>query len=169
MRSNLDKFVGRQTMGKSYIVGTHLWLEHVLALMVHTLLPNPDALFGSQRLTFLSLTSLCEAHGVIDTGLAKSLRLLNKFRNKCAHHMAYTPNDSEFGPLLQSLKEFETTSGVNLEIAGASDYTVLCQAVAEALESRAQSIGVPEIDADSVIPPDDWELQYYGEPSDSSA
>lgn len=169
MRSNLEKFVGRQTTGKLFLVATHLWLEHVLTLMVHTLLPNPGALFRSQRLTFLFLVSLCEAHGVISTELAKSLVLVNQFRNKCAHQMAYLPDDTEFEPLLQSLKEFEAISGANLEITDASSYTDLFEAVATALESRARSIGVPKIDADSVIPPSDWELEYYGERSDSSA
>jgi hypothetical protein len=84
-------YVMGQTMGKFSVISVHLWLEHLLALCLRVVVPDPDPLFRDRGLTFLVLVSLCEAHQVVDAPLADVLRRVIALRNKCAHQLTFNP------------------------------------------------------------------------------
>lgn len=90
--SNYDKYVMGQTLGKLSVISVHQWLEHLLALSLRAVIPDPDALFRDRTLSFALLVSLCEAHRIIEAPLAEALRKVNAFRNKCAHQLSFEPD-----------------------------------------------------------------------------
>ena len=99
MESNFDKYVMGQTMGKFHATSVHLWVEHLLALSIRRVIPNPEPLFGERNISFSLLVALCEAHRVIDLPLAEALRKLNSVRNKCAHQLMFNPSEQDWAVL----------------------------------------------------------------------
>jgi hypothetical protein len=52
MESNFDKYVMGQTMGKFHVTSVHLWLEHLLALSLRVVIPNPEPFWPWRELPF---------------------------------------------------------------------------------------------------------------------
>lgn len=107
-KSNFDKFVMGQTMGKMHVVSVHLWLEYMLTECLKVVVPDPKPLFRGRGLSFAQLVSLCEAHQIIDKSLARVLRHINGLRNKCAHDLEFNPKDDEWS-MLDKQVEFIVT------------------------------------------------------------
>lgn len=99
MESNFDRYVMGQTMGKYHATSVHLWIEHLLALSIRRVIPNPEPLFSDRNISFSLLIALCEAHRVIDLPLAEVLRKLNGIRNKCAHQLMFNPGEHDWAKL----------------------------------------------------------------------
>jgi hypothetical protein len=132
MESNYDRYVMGQTMGKFGVISVHLWLEHLLALCLRVVIPDPDPLFRDRSLGFPHLVSLCEAHQVIDRPLADLLRKANALRNKCAHQLMFQPGDSEMDAFTIEIDRIAPP-------AEAGAYPL--RRLADLLEQRAITIG----------------------------
>jgi hypothetical protein len=99
VESNFDKYVMGQTMGKFSIISVHQWLEHLLALSLRVVIPNPDPIFRDRGIGFALLIALCEAHQIIESPLAEVLRKVNSLRNKCAHELTFNPREPDWDAL----------------------------------------------------------------------
>jgi hypothetical protein len=155
-------------MGKSYVIATHLWLEHILVRTLTERLPVPQALFKSRNLSFVFLVSLCEAHEIISERLANMLRLFNSFRNKCAHLGTFEPSNSPELVTLQNAIRAIKADYADISIRTSQDthedgFEHVCEGLASMLERRAEAIGVTDLDADLVVAPNDWEREYYND------
>jgi len=146
MRTDFERYVGGQKMGKANLVFGHIWLEHVLIRSLFAVLPNPEALFRNRSPSFSQLVALCEAHGVVDGPLAASLRRVNSIRNKCAHRATYEPTDDELSRILDPLLEKNS----DLEPQDPWDSLVV---VSSLLEDRARNLGASDLQA--ILPPRD--------------
>jgi len=111
MESNFDKYVMGQTMGKFHATSVHLWVEHLLALSIRRVIPNPEPLFGDRNISFSLLIALCEAHQVIDLPLAEALRKLNGVRNKCAHQLMFKPSEQDWAVLSAAIDRAVPSEG----------------------------------------------------------
>ena len=153
MKSNVVRYVDGQTIGKSFVISSHLWLEHLLVRSLFAKLPNPDALFRDRTLGFQMLVALCEALAVIEPKLADTLRLVNTMRNKCAHHARYEPSDTEF----QAMRSMLEKLGETLPSVSPGEWFGPLEIVAELLERRARAVGATDLEA--ILPEDDG-LRY---------
>jgi hypothetical protein len=142
MKSNLVRYVHGQVIGKSFIISSHLWLEHLLVRSLLAKLPNPEALFRDRTLGFHMLVALCEALAIIEPNLGDALRLVNTMRNKCAHHARYKPSDTEFQAMRSILQNPDETLP-SIEPEGWEPLIV----VAELLERRARAVGATDLEA----------------------
>ena len=149
MRSNLVRFVHGQITAKSFVISSHLWLEHLLIRSLFAKLPNPDALFKDRPLGFQSLVTLNEALGIIEPKLAGALHLVNTMRNKCAHHARYKPLETDF----QAMHAMLTSLGEALPAFDPDEWGGPLEIVAELLEHRARAIGATDVEA--LLPEDD--------------
>jgi hypothetical protein len=133
MESNFDKYVMGQTMGKFHVTSVHLWLEHLLALSLRVVIPNPEPLFGDRGVSFSLLIGLCEAHQIIDSPLAEALRKLNAIRNKCAHQLMFNPREQDWAALSAAVDRVVPPDG-------GEDKDAL-RRLAEFVEQKAVAIG----------------------------
>jgi hypothetical protein len=74
VKTNFEKHVTGVNPVISYVISSHLWLEHLLVRCLHTSIPRPEALFRDRGVTFAILISLAEAHAVIERDFADVLR-----------------------------------------------------------------------------------------------
>lgn len=140
MESNFDRYVMGQTMGKFGVISVHLWLEHLLALCVRTVVPNPEPLFRDRGVGFPLLVSLCEAHQIIDAPLADILRKVNALRNRCAHQLTFNPKEPDW-QAIHTATEKLAPAGAQPEGDGP------LRLLAELVEQKAIAIGAIQTSA----------------------
>ena len=73
---------------RSTILNGHLFIENVLETLISNALPNPGALFKSNR-RFALKVDLARAMNLVDDKCAAAFKALNNMRNKCAHAYDY--------------------------------------------------------------------------------
>ncbi len=138
MESNFDKYVMGQTIGKFSVISVHLWLEHLLAMSVRRVIPNPEPLFRDRGLSFSLLVSLCEAHQVIDASLADVVRKVNALRNKCAHQLTFNPREPDWLALRNAIEKVAPPA------AEPEDGADPLRRLADFVEAKAIAIGALE-------------------------
>ncbi|WP_280760312.1 hypothetical protein [Prescottella agglutinans] len=80
----------------------HLWLESLLNKTLELTFTDPSA-FDLDRAQFAQKVNLAQALGLIDSGEAASIRLVNKLRNRLAHELSGEPTLNELERLESSL------------------------------------------------------------------
>ncbi|WP_275792871.1 hypothetical protein [Prescottella equi] len=82
----------------------HLWVEQFLMALIEAEVANPEPL-NMDRMTFASKLNLAEALGLLSSGDAKTIRILNKMRNRLAHDLEGEPGQEELSALEASLSD----------------------------------------------------------------
>jgi hypothetical protein len=73
----------------SLVVTGHLLIEYWLDWLIKLVIPHPEILFESARLTFLQKLNLAEALGLLSKKYADAIRILNNIRNHFSHNLEY--------------------------------------------------------------------------------
>lgn len=82
----------------------HLWVEQFLMALIEAEVANPAPL-SMDRMTFANKLNLAEALGLLSSGDAKTIRILNKMRNRLAHDLEGEPGQEELSALEASLSD----------------------------------------------------------------
>lgn len=114
----------------SYVISTHLLIEHLLIKGISAKLTYPDALFEPRTPNFSVLISLAEALGVLEKDFIIVLRRLNTLRNKYAHKLSFNPNSEEVVLLQKELREMKAPFLISLMPPTEHEFTLMMAAIA---------------------------------------
>jgi len=91
------------------------------------------------------LVSLCEAHRVIETPLARVLRGLNALRNKCAHQAGFEPSELDWEALRAALSEMDPGTDRDRRVPDSPDSNDPLELIVALVESCARRAGATDI------------------------
>jgi len=146
VQTNFEKHVSGANPVITYILSSHLWLEHLLVRCLHAAIPRPEALFRDRGVTFAILVSLAEAHAVVEPDFATVLRRVNALRNKFAHRFAYESTDEEIEGLQRALREMKQPFLMSLVPPSEREMALAFASICGFLERRARALGATDID-----------------------
>ena len=147
MKTNFEKHVTGANPVITYVLSSHLWLEHLLVRCLHAVIPKPEALIRDRGVTFAVLISLSEAHAVIETDFAEVLRCVNALRNKFAHRLAFEPNEAEIENLQRALREMRQPFLMSIVPPSEREMSLALASICGFLERRAREMGATEIES----------------------
>jgi hypothetical protein len=145
VKTNFQKHVTGANSVITYVLSSHLWLEHLLVRCLHTVIPRPEALFRDRVVTFPILVSLAEGHAVIERDFAEVLRRVNALRNKFAHRLAFEPTDTEIEGLQRALREMKQPFLMSLVPPSEREMALAFASICGFLERRALELGATDI------------------------
>jgi hypothetical protein len=144
MKTKFEEHVTGANPVITYVLSSHLWLEHLLIRSLFTVIPEPNVLLG-RNLTFSFLVSLAEAHMIIKPDFALVLRRVNALRNKFAHQLSFEPNDSEISELQKALRDMERPFLISTVTPSEHEMTIALGSICGFMETRARELGATEI------------------------
>lgn len=129
----------------SYVLSTHLLIEHLLEGSLRLVLPRPEPVLNGRMPSFSMLVDLSEALQVVEPDFATVLRHVNSLRNKYSHRIAFEVGDKEISRLLKSLRDMTNPFFISNVEPSEREMGLALAAIAGHLERRAYELGFQDL------------------------
>jgi len=103
---DLQECQARVTRGEKWhqLIQAHLYLEHVLTMLMTDALADPGAI-GASRMAFAQKLNMIRAMGLLSVENVSTLIKINKLRNKIAHDLTFSITDESERDLINATSD----------------------------------------------------------------